>query len=358
MAKITLLTDFNCRICNREFKNSHALGRHLYLSHDIKSNDYTIKYLLNDVLPKCKCGCGKEMKIIKYSHYEYCSGHHPYDAKRDEWKKDKDSERYKKYFKKISESMIRVHEENPHTSEHYELIAIKRLQFMKDNPEVVSQWVKKISETKQKQKESGELRGENHYLNKMTIEQRYEVYKKRKDTYNNMTEDQLNEISKNISDGIKRCWASKTAEERSLIGKIHSEVLLNLPPERKAEISKKMSDRRKKEMELLGVSDIFKPSYNIHTIPYIENVLNQKYNTKFIHAESPTGEFRIYDKENKQTYYADAYCPKLNLWIEFDEPNKFSNGILKENHVIRELRIKNCLPNITIVRIYFDKNNI
>lgn len=83
-------------------------------------------------------------------------------------------------------------------------------------------------------------------------------------------------------------------------------------------------------MERLGNSDIFKPSYNEATIPYIENILNKEFNTNFRHAETEGGEFRVYDKEFQRTYYADAYCVRLNIWIEFDEPGKFRNGKLLE----------------------------
>ena len=99
----------------------------------------------------------------------------------------------------------------------------------------------------------------------------------------------------------------------------------------------------------LGTSDIFKPSYNVSTIEYIETKLNSEYNTKFMHAENG-GEFKIYDKVNQKFYYADAYSKELNLWIEFDEVGKFENNKLKDEHIIREDSIRKLL-NCNIIRI-------
>lgn len=145
--------------------------------------------------------------------------------------------------------------------------------------------------------------------------------------YENMTNDELKELRDNQIDGYK-----------------------NMCPNMKRSQYDKISKKRIAEMKRNGVVDIFKPSYNVNTIPFIENELSEKYNTKFIHAESPTGEFRIHDSELGKSYYADAYSKELNLWIEIDEAHHFQNGILKESDMIRENRIKE-ITNGTIVRI-------
>lgn len=98
----------------------------------------------------------------------------------------------------------------------------------------------------------------------------------------------------------------------------------------------------------------FSPSHNKHTIPYIVSVLNIRFDTNFRHAESEKGEYRVYDKELKCYYFADAYCPKLNLWIEFDEQYKFNDGILKNEHIIRQNRIYHLL-GCQIIRIKYHK---
>lgn len=102
--------------------------------------------------------------------------------------------------------------------------------------------------------------------------------------------------------------------------------------------------------------DGFRPFYNKNTIAYIESVLNDRFNTTFIHAESNNGEYRIYDRELKSFYFADAYCPKLNIWIEFDERYKFDGGILKRPHISRHERIQ-ILLKCHIIRIKFTKTN-
>lgn len=124
---------------------------------------------------------------------------------------------------------------------------------------------------------------------------------------------------------------------------------INMDPNKKKDQYNKISKKRKEEMLRLGTSDIFKPSYNVSTIEYIETKLNSEYNTKFMHAENG-GEFKIYDKVNQKFYYADAYSKELNLWIEFDEVGKFKNNKLKDEHIIREDSIRKLL-NCNIIRI-------
>lgn len=127
---------------------------------------------------------------------------------------------------------------------------------------------------------------------------------------------------------------------------------VNMDPERKRRHYERVKECNIQRILRSGPLDRFMPAYNISTIQLIENDLNKKYNTKFMHAENG-GEFKIYDKENKRFYYADAYCPKLNLWIEFDEQKKFKYGKLPEDQLIREDRIK-ILINCDIVRIKVD----
>jgi hypothetical protein len=86
-----------------------------------------------------------------------------------------------------------------------------------------------------------------------------------------------------------------------------------------------------------------KPFVNVNVIEFIENILNKQYNTLFIHGGSDTGEYRIYDYKNKRLYFADAYCPTLNLWIEFDEKSHFKDNKLKEKCQIRQTEIERIL---------------
>ena len=69
-----------CKICNIKMSSNRQLMYHITKTHkDISKEKYIVKYLLNNIAPLCKCGCGKETKIIpnnypKY-HVDYIKGH-------------------------------------------------------------------------------------------------------------------------------------------------------------------------------------------------------------------------------------------------------------------------------------------
>jgi hypothetical protein len=130
-----------------------------------------------------------------------------------------------------------------------------------------------------------------------------------------------------------------------------------LSQERKQDWYSKVSRKRRNEMIRLGQVDVFSPSYNPRTIPYIVDVLNVRYDTTFRHAESEGGEFKIYDREEHRFYYADAYCPDKNIWIEFDEPAKYYADNLRPEHEYREQRIKQII-NCVVHRVRFSKNYV
>lgn len=168
--------------------------------------------------------------------------------------------------------------------------------------------------------------------------------------------DPINEAKRRrgTSNGLKKWYANMSTEERNELHKKQRDSINNMSYEKKKEWYRKVSEKRKEEMSILGMSDSFNPSYNPHTIPYIEDILNVTFDTKFTHAEND-GEFRIYDPIAKKSYYADAYSEELNLWIEFDELGKFESGKLKSEHIDREIRIKEILK-CRMIRIKFDKN--
>lgn len=99
-----------------------------------------------------------------------------------------------------------------------------------------------------------------------------------------------------------------------------------------------------------------KPNYNKRTIDYITSTLNKEFNTEFWHGESERGEYFLYDSEVKTYYFADAYCPKLNLWIEIDEKYHFVKGSLREDCQKRHQRIKQ-LIECDIIRLKFIQKN-
>ncbi len=73
-----------CKVCNAKCASERHLSYHLKMSHDLKRRDYITKYLLNDNIPLCKCGCGEQVSIRSSGKppywSEYISGHNIYDA--------------------------------------------------------------------------------------------------------------------------------------------------------------------------------------------------------------------------------------------------------------------------------------
>jgi hypothetical protein len=57
---------FDCKICNKKLNSNQHLMYHITKFHkDITKHDYIIKYLLNDKVPLCKCGCGNPVTILE-----------------------------------------------------------------------------------------------------------------------------------------------------------------------------------------------------------------------------------------------------------------------------------------------------
>lgn len=156
------------------------------------------------------------------------------------------------------------------------------------------------------------------------------------------------------SAGLKKYHANMTPEEKIEYGKKIVHGQWNKPQHEIDAWIKKRSDKRKEEMLRLGTNDTFTPSYNKQTIDYIDTTLNIKFNIEFKHAENG-GEFKVYDKTQQRFYYADAYSPELNLWVEFDEENKFSKDNLKPEHLKRHQLIKE-LVGCDIIRYKVVKN--
>lgn len=158
----------------------------------------------------------------------------------------------------------------------------------------------------------------------------------------------------NHSIKMKNYHANMTPEEKIEYGKKILHGQWNKPQEEIDIWIQKRSIARKEEMLRLGTNDTFTPSYNKQTIDYIDTTLNIKFNIEFKHAENG-GEFKVYDKTQQRFYYADAYSPELNLWVEFDEENKFSKNNLKPEHLERHQLIKE-LVGCDIIRYKVVKN--
>jgi hypothetical protein len=69
---------FNCLICNNKFKTERLFSYHLNKEHNIKDKlIYINSYIFNNIKQLCKCGCNKEVKILKQYPYkrDYINGH-------------------------------------------------------------------------------------------------------------------------------------------------------------------------------------------------------------------------------------------------------------------------------------------
>jgi len=66
-----------CLICGAILESESLLSYHIRLLHHMDKLSYIIKYELNGIIPVCKCGCGKNVKILKQPPYkrDYIIGH-------------------------------------------------------------------------------------------------------------------------------------------------------------------------------------------------------------------------------------------------------------------------------------------
>lgn len=170
----------------------------------------------------------------------------------------------------------------------------------------------------------------------------------------NMTEEErlLNKLK--MKEVNKRTWDNMDPDKRKRRIDDFQERIRNLPTDVQVLRYEKIRNKCIERLIENGGLYNFKPAYNKKTIPYIVDILNIRYNTEFIHAESGAGEFKIYDSERSKFYYADAYCQKLNIWIEFDEVHH-NRATDIEFDQIREDRIRTIL-GCQVLRISFDKH--
>jgi hypothetical protein len=78
-------SNIKCEICGEKLRSHQNLIHHLNKHKDkITWEEYFIKYFFNDIHPKCKCGCGQKVKLIKNGkdeknqikyHRDYIKGH-------------------------------------------------------------------------------------------------------------------------------------------------------------------------------------------------------------------------------------------------------------------------------------------
>jgi hypothetical protein len=68
-----------CLECNdTALFTDRSLTYHIKKRHNFDKNTYIIKHLLDNIVPKCKCGCGNDVSILNYTgeiYRNYISGH-------------------------------------------------------------------------------------------------------------------------------------------------------------------------------------------------------------------------------------------------------------------------------------------
>jgi len=71
--------DFKCKICDGYFASERHLSFHIKKEHRLSKREYIVDYILSGNIPKCKCGCGEEVRVKSKGSppytTEYISGH-------------------------------------------------------------------------------------------------------------------------------------------------------------------------------------------------------------------------------------------------------------------------------------------
>lgn len=102
-----ILTD--CKICGKKL-NSRGFSFHCTMTHNMRVEDYIVKYEYNGIAPKCKCGCGSTVTIRNYQVMEYANHHSPAGRIMAGEFRERDRE---KWLKNMSESRKRFCRNNP-----------------------------------------------------------------------------------------------------------------------------------------------------------------------------------------------------------------------------------------------------
>lgn len=160
MKKLIQVDDIVCKICDTQFKRVEDLSRHLK-SHNITSSEYSKIYLLNNIIPKCHCGCGNEVIINGFNINEYIRGH----TGGGNWqtKYQKDSVEFKAITEKISKNVIEYFKDNPkEVSQETRVKISEHMKIIMNDEDEKNKRFAKMKETKQKQSELGIL-SERHW---------------------------------------------------------------------------------------------------------------------------------------------------------------------------------------------------
>ena len=96
-----------CKECFETFDSEKSVARHLR-KHEITLQEYTLKWVHNGVVPKCKCGCDKNTNwnVALMNYTTFVHGHHAFG-------RVKSDDEKRRIGEKNSANMVRFMKENP-----------------------------------------------------------------------------------------------------------------------------------------------------------------------------------------------------------------------------------------------------
>ena len=77
------MNDRTCQECNEVFADGEGLRRHVK-KHGVTFQQYALKWVYNNVVPRCKCGCDQEVSwnVALKAYAEHVQGHHAWGRKK------------------------------------------------------------------------------------------------------------------------------------------------------------------------------------------------------------------------------------------------------------------------------------
>ena len=110
-------SNIKCEECGEKLKSNQHLMYHLTKSHpEVSQHDYIIKYIYKDIKPKCKCGCGGDVTLLRNGkncdlkkdtyHRDYIKGHWDWEVFTDIDNQSKEELEILNYIKSIYKGEI------------------------------------------------------------------------------------------------------------------------------------------------------------------------------------------------------------------------------------------------------------
>jgi len=110
---------FKCNICGEKVKSNQHLMYHITKKHsNISKSEYIIKYVLDNKIPACKCGCGEPVSILENGkncdlgketyHRDYIKGHWDWEVFSNIGKQSKEELELLEFIKNIYKGEIKT----------------------------------------------------------------------------------------------------------------------------------------------------------------------------------------------------------------------------------------------------------